>query len=86
MRIRLAVLVLTLLVTLPRFADSTPDSARYLDLAGHFAGTVERTDLRTPYAYRVSLHYWREYRITRPLLLSVLVGVAQDDGYKNGLQ
>ena len=55
MRFRLlsVVVVLTILLSLPRFAHHTPDSKHYINLAKYFRGDLDRHSLRTPFAYRV---------------------------------
>lgn len=47
------VFVLTILLSLPRFAHHTPDSKHYINLAKYFRGDFDRHSLRTPFAYRV---------------------------------
>ena len=54
-RLRGAVVVtaLTIVIGLPRFAQHTPDSPQYVELARYFRGDTERDRLAAPYAYRV---------------------------------
>ena len=47
------IFVLTILLSLPRFAHHTPDSKHYINLAKYFRGDLDRHSLRTPFAYRV---------------------------------
>jgi len=51
------VFVLTILLSLPRFAHHTPDSKHYINLAKYFRGDFERHSLRTPFAYRVLIPF-----------------------------
>jgi len=45
-------LVLTILLSLPRFAHHTPNSKHYINLVRYYRGDLERHNLRTPFAYR----------------------------------
>lgn len=45
----------TLILTLPRFAHTTPDSIYYTDLVWYFQGDLDRTALQTPFAFRFLL-------------------------------
>jgi hypothetical protein len=42
----------TMLLALPRFAHTTPDSIYYTDLIAYFRGDLERSALQTPFAFR----------------------------------
>lgn len=46
---------LTVLLALPRFAHTTPDSAHYVALVAYFQGDVARQALQTPFALRWAL-------------------------------
>lgn len=43
---------LTVLLCLPRFAHTTPDSVYYTDLVAYFRGELDRGQLQTPFAFR----------------------------------
>ena len=61
-----AIVALAILVTLPRFGHTTPDSEYYVALARYFQGEAARADLHTPFAFRWAL----------PWLASWIPGVA----------
>ncbi|PKO05979.1 MAG: hypothetical protein CVU41_09320 [Chloroflexi bacterium HGW-Chloroflexi-3] len=46
------IIVLTTIISLPRFAHFTPDSEYYIDLVNFFKGTLNNIELKTPFAYR----------------------------------
>lgn len=46
-------ILLTILLSLPRFAHHTPDSKQYVNLAKYFRGDLPREQLRGPFAYRI---------------------------------
>ncbi len=48
-----SIVVGTLLLALPRFAHTTPDSIYYTDLARYFQGELDRVALHTPFAFRL---------------------------------
>ncbi len=52
-RFYLSIIILTVLLSLPRFAHYTPDSIHYVELAKYFRGDLSRADLFAPQAYRV---------------------------------
>ncbi len=47
-----SIVVGTLLLALPRFAHTTPDSIYYTDLLRYFQGDLDRAALQTPFAFR----------------------------------
>lgn len=48
-----ATIILTVCLSIPRFAHTTPDSVHYVNLAQYFQGTVPRELLQGPHAFRV---------------------------------
>jgi hypothetical protein len=52
-RLWIATILLTICLSIPRFAHRTPDSVHYVNLAQYFHGDVLRDQLLKPYAYRV---------------------------------
>lgn len=51
-RVSLVVLGLTVLLCLPRFAHTTPDSVYYTNLVLYFRGELDRAALQAPFAFR----------------------------------
>ena len=56
-RIFIILIVLTILMSLPRFAHHTPDSPEYIDLAKYFRGELSRELLYGPYVYRILIPF-----------------------------
>lgn len=52
-RLWLATVILTVILSIPRFAHTTPDSIHYVNLARYFQGTESRERLQGPHAFRV---------------------------------
>lgn len=57
LRFCIVVCLLTILLSLPRFAHHTPDSKHYIDLAKYFQGDLNKEDIRAPFAYRVLIPF-----------------------------
>jgi hypothetical protein len=48
---------ITVLLGIPRFAHKTPDSIYYIQTSNYFSGEMEKTELKTPFAYRIVIPY-----------------------------
>lgn len=51
------IILVTVLLGIPRFAHKTPDSIYYLQTSKYFSGEMEKTELKTPFAYRIVIPY-----------------------------
>ena len=52
-RIMLFIVLVTVLISLPRFAHRTPDSSRYIKVAKFLCGEMEKEELAVPFACRI---------------------------------